>query len=101
DAEGADQALQPSALIGGRFRIEAILGQGGMGAVYRVLDERQGRQLALKQLRTGGPGHNAALMISQFEREYHTLCQLAHPSIIEVYNYGIDGTTAFYTMQLL
>jgi serine/threonine-protein kinase len=102
EVEEAAQALPPGALVAERYRVEAILGQGGMGAVYRVLDQRGDRTLALKQLRTGAQtGATAALMASQFEREYHTLCQLAHPSIIEVYDYGIDGPTAFYTMELL
>jgi tetratricopeptide (TPR) repeat protein len=91
---------EDGALIGGRYRIEMSLGQGGMGAVYRVRDERDGRTLALKLLRTNA-GDNQALLFSQFEREYHTLAQLAHPRIIEVYDYDVEGRTAFYTMELL
>ncbi|HMI90113.1 MAG TPA: protein kinase, partial [Polyangiales bacterium] len=68
-------------------------------AVYKVLDERTGTALALKRLQAP-PGRHA-LFGTQFEREYHTLCQLAHPSIIEVYEYGIDEAGAFYTMELL
>ena len=35
------------------------------------------------------------------EREYHTLAQLAHPRIIEVYDYGVDERGPYYTMELL
>jgi hypothetical protein len=91
---------EDGALISGRYRIEASLGQGGTGSVYRVRDERDGRTLALKLLRATA-GDNQALLFSQFEREYHTLAQLAHPRIIEVYDYDVEGRTAFYTMELL
>jgi hypothetical protein len=60
DAAGAEQTLELSALIGGRFRIGAILGQGGMGAVYRVLDERTDRKLA-PQVDQNGQIHPALL----------------------------------------
>ena len=40
-------------------------------------------------------------MVALFEREYHTLAQLAHPRIIEVYDYGIDDAGPYYTMELL
>src|SRR5687767_14253350 len=95
-----DSGLERGAMVAGRFRVEAPLGHGGAGAVYRVYDERDERMLALKQLRRGDAEH-AAVLAMQFEREYHTLAQLAHPRIIEVYDYGVDQGTAFYTMELL
>jgi hypothetical protein len=92
--------LSPGDLVAGRFCVVAPLGEGGAGAVYRVRDERGGRELALKQLHfSGGPEHEARRTL--FEREYHTLCQFAHPRIIAVFDYGVDGDNAFYTMELL
>jgi hypothetical protein len=100
--QSVDAAVEATgALIADRFRIEGTLGVGGMGTVYRVRDRRGGRALALKQLRAPNDRQNA-LLVSQFEREYHTLSQLAHPSIIEVYEYGLaDDGNPFYTMELL
>jgi hypothetical protein len=87
-------------LIADRFRVEQVLGRGGMGAVYRVRDERRGRPLALKRLRIREE-ERRAVITSLFEREFHTLSQLAHPAIISVYDYGIDAQGAYYTMELL
>src|SRR5262245_2168836 len=95
----AGELLAEGAQVGGRYRVQALLGRGAAGAVYRVLDERSGASLALKRLQA--PERQRALFGAQFEREYHTLCQLAHPSIIEVYDFGIDDEGAFYTMELL
>jgi hypothetical protein len=90
-----------STLIAERYRVESSLGVGGMGAVYRVRDERAGRAVALKELHITEGSVNA-LIASQFEREYHTLVQLSHPSIIEVYDYGVDQRGyPYYTMELL
>jgi hypothetical protein len=94
---GSQSAIE--VLVAGRFEVEAILGRGGMGAVYRVRDRHNGRSLALKRL-LPSRAPSAALR-AQFEREYTTLAQLAHPRIIEVYDYGIDGSGAYYTMELL
>jgi hypothetical protein len=71
-----------------------------MGDVYRVVDERTGRQLALKRRMRSSSANDTALS-SQFEREYHTLCELAHPRIIEVYDFGMSSGDAYYTMELL
>jgi hypothetical protein len=85
--------------IAERYLVFECLGQGGMGSVYRVRDERTGRECALKQLSLKA---GADPMVAElFEREFHTLAELAHPSIIEVYDYGIDGGRAYYTMELL
>jgi len=70
-----------------------------MAIVYRVIDESTGRALALKRLSVvddGRKGYGAL-----FEREFHTLAQLSHPSVIEVYDYGLDGGVPYYTMELL
>ncbi|HET6335749.1 MAG TPA: serine/threonine-protein kinase, partial [Polyangiales bacterium] len=85
--------------IADRYVVHETLGQGGMGSVYRVFDERTGHECALKQLSAKA---GADPMVAElFEREFHTLSELAHPSIIEVYDYGIDGDRAYYTMELL
>ena len=84
-------------LIAGRYRVERLLGQGGMGAVYAVVDVTSNKLLALKRLPASASAATAAL----FEREYHTLAGLRHPSIVEVYDYGSDAEGAFYTMELI
>jgi hypothetical protein len=94
------ESLRPGTSIGHGLRIEALLGQGGTAAVYRVKEERSGKKLALKWLRPPND-ERRALVTSQFEREYHTLAQLAHPRIIEVYDYGVEQGAPYYTMELL
>lgn len=87
----------PELVIAGRYRVESLLGQGGMGAVYAATDSATGKQLALKRLTLGASAAMAAL----FEREYHTLAGLKHPCIVEVYDYGHDEGGQFYTMELI
>jgi tRNA A-37 threonylcarbamoyl transferase component Bud32 len=86
-------------LIAERYRVEKLLGRGGMAAVYQVYDNAKQRVVALKRLlnQEAADGHVARL----FEREYHTLSQLIHPRIIEVYDYHTDDQGPFYTMELL
>ena len=87
-------------LIAGRYEIEATLGTGGMATVYRVRDQQTGKHLALKRMRSDR-GAGTATAISLFAREFYTLSELAHPRIIEVYDYGVDGNDPYYTMELL
>ena len=86
--------------IAGRFWVEEVLGRGGMGAVYRVRDARTDKRLALKRGYARDP-NKAEKRKALLEREYHTLAQLAHPRIIEVYDYGVDEGGPYYTMELL
>src|SRR5438445_179859 len=87
--------------IGGRFVVEEQLGKGGMGAVYRVRDETTGRLLALKQMTWAGEGGDVAAARLRFRREFHTMASLKHPRIVEVFDYGIDAQTPYYTLELL
>jgi tetratricopeptide (TPR) repeat protein len=90
----------PAAVIGGRFAVEEALGRGGMAAVYRVRDLKTGKRFALKRSRPGDRA-KAARQRAMLEREFHTLAQLRHPRIIEVYDYGVDEHGPYYTMELL
>ena len=75
--------------IADRYAVVRLIGRGGMADVYEVRDERSGRALALKRLRLERP-ERAQLAIALFEREYYTLAQLTHPSVIRVHEYGVD-----------
>jgi tetratricopeptide (TPR) repeat protein len=88
-------------VIVGRYRVEARLGAGGMGTVYRVTDEPTGKALALK--RFGGPAaiSNVERHHLRFRREFHTIARLSHPRIVEAHDYGLDRGAPFYTMELL
>ena len=88
----------PAALLGGRYQVEAELGQGGMARVYRVVDQRSGQHVALKQLVCS---EDAPKLRAMLEREYHTLVQLEHPRIVHAFDYGLDPRGAYYTMELL
>jgi hypothetical protein len=98
--EGGEVSRSGEALVAGRYRVEEVLGQGGMGAVFRVVDLKTQRGLALKR-GVGRDARKAEKRRALLEREYHTLAQLAHPRIIEVYDYGVDEQGPYYTMELL
>jgi hypothetical protein len=88
--------------IDDRYDVLEELGRGGMACVYRVRDVRTGQVVALKQLlRLDHEDKHASEIVRLFEREFHTLAQLAHPRVIEVYDYGIARNGAYYTMELL
>src|SRR4051812_7413715 len=95
----AQESHAEAGRIGDCYRIEAELGHGGMARVYRVRDERSGERLALKKLVVSGDQRTT--LQNMFEREYHTLVQLAHPRIVRAFDYGIDAESPYYTMELL
>ncbi|HEX4477063.1 MAG TPA: protein kinase, partial [Polyangiaceae bacterium] len=88
-------------LIDQRFQVLETLGHGGMAVVYRVKDLATGREVALKQLLVSPKDKHYDETTALFEREFHTLAELSHPSIIEVYDYGVSDSRAHYTMELL
>jgi hypothetical protein len=81
-----------------RYRIERTLGHGGMATVYSAVDEDTGRRVALKVLIADA---RAGQHVALFQREYHTLAQITHPSVIRVFDYGVTAAGPFYTMELL
>jgi predicted ATPase len=69
--------------IGGRYRIEDRIGQGGMGAVYRGVDTHTGQPVAIKVLLTGAAGPRPE-EVARFRREGEALRQLDHPNIVKI-----------------
>src|SRR5687768_15146829 len=92
--------LEHMRAVAARYVVEGTLGDGGMGAVYRARDSSSGALVALKRLVVPHE-RKREHFVALFEREYHTLAQLAHPSVIAVYDYGVDEAGPFYTMELL
>lgn len=77
------------------------LARGGMGAVFRAYDRLLERTVALKRLALPRDEALRPRLTALFQGEYDTLAQLAHPRIVEVYEYGIDADGPYYTMELL
>src|SRR5436305_14906416 len=71
----------PDTVIGGRYRLDDILGRGGMSEVWLAEDQELGRLVAIKLL---APDADRA----RFEREARAVASLAHPNITQVYDYG-------------
>lgn len=87
----------PSAI--GPYRVLAPLGEGGMGVVYRGLDETLDREVALKVLPESAA--TEPLARERFIREAKSASALNHPNIVTIYEVGADGDTLFIAMELV
>ena len=81
------------------YDIEAILGRGGMGIVYKARHLRLGRVVALKMLQAGA--YAGAHEQARFQREAQVVAGLRHANIVQVYDVGDDDGCPFFTMELL
>jgi serine/threonine protein kinase len=83
----------------GRYQVHELVGQGGMGTVYRAHDVALDRDVALKVLRADLSDGSAA---TRLEREARILARLEHPGIVPVHDVGMlaDGRV-FYVMKLV
>ena len=86
-------------LLGGRYRLGAPLGRGGMAVVWRAQDEMLGREVAVKTLDLTGPDSDNAG--ERFRREARATAALNHPHIVTVFDTGVEDHTAYLVMELL
>ncbi len=89
-------ALAPGSDFGPRYRIEALLGQGGMGRVYKAYDKDLDRTVALKVVRHGVMGETDAL--KRFKQELILASKISHKNILRIHDMGEVGDTKFITM---
>ena len=105
--DDADRAVLPEELdtfvgqlVEGKYRIEALIGRGGMGAVFRATNERIEKPVALKVLYRGYEPGSAEER--RFLREARIAGSLGHPHIVEVFDLGhLDDGKPFQVMELL
>jgi len=82
--------------LGGRYRIDDLLGQGGMSAVYKAYDPNLKRMVALKMIHA----HLAEdpKFVARFEEEAAAVAQLRHPNIVQVFDFNHDNDV-YYMVQ--
>jgi len=92
-------ALAPGTDFGPRYRIDALLGQGGMGRVYRAYDKELDRTVAVKVVRQGMMGEADAL--KRFKQELLLASKISHKNILRIHDMGSVGDTRFITMAFI
>jgi GAF domain-containing protein len=96
--------LQPvvgmPAIVDGKYRVDAVIGRGGMGAVFRAHDLRLQRDVAVKIVRADLVGSEESQ--ERFQREAQIVARLQHPAIVTIFDFGtlIDGA-AFLVMEYI
>lgn len=86
--------------IDGKYRLERLVGRGGMGTVYEATDLRLGRSVAVKVMTDNLFGPREALR--RFEREARTAASLRHRNVVAIYDYGqIGAGGAYFVMEML
>jgi eukaryotic-like serine/threonine-protein kinase len=80
------------AVIAGRYRLDEVLGRGGMSEVWRAEDLELGRHVALKLL---APDADTA----RFDREARAVASLAHPNITQLYDYGESDGRPYMVLE--
>jgi hypothetical protein len=86
-------------VLEGRYRIDALLGEGGIGRVYRATHLKLDRPVALKVLHEGF--RTSVDVRQRFEREAKTLSALRHPNIVTITDYGVENDLPFLVMELV
>ncbi|MFF6989988.1 Stk1 family PASTA domain-containing Ser/Thr kinase [Streptomyces sp. NPDC010273] len=84
-------------LLDGRYRVDARIAVGGMATVYRAVDTRLDRVLALKVMHPtlAADGH----FVDRFIREAKSVARLAHPNVVQVFDQGADRTYVYLAME--
>ncbi|KQV93280.1 Stk1 family PASTA domain-containing Ser/Thr kinase [Streptomyces sp. Root369] len=84
-------------VLDGRYRVDARIAVGGMATVYRALDTRLDRVLALKVMHPGLAADGT--FVERFIREAKSVARLAHPNVVQVFDQGTDGSYVYLAME--
>jgi eukaryotic-like serine/threonine-protein kinase len=92
--------IAPGTYVGGRYRIDGVIGRGGMGVVYAAEDQARDRHVALKFVSWGGdadpPERNR-----RFVSEVRNATALRHPHVVEVFDVGVHEGDPYLVMEFL
>ncbi|MET9787945.1 Stk1 family PASTA domain-containing Ser/Thr kinase [Streptomyces canus] len=84
-------------VLDGRYRVDARIAVGGMATVYRALDTRLDRVLALKVMHPALAADGT--FVERFIREAKSVARLAHPNVVQVFDQGTDGSYVYLAME--
>ncbi|WP_081737687.1 serine/threonine-protein kinase [Arthrobacter sp. H41] len=93
-----DSRSQGAAVLGDRYALGVLLGQGGMASVYQATDELLGREVAVKVFRSASTTQET---IQRHHGEARVLAGLSHPNLVTVFDIGTDTSTLHPQMYLV
>jgi predicted Ser/Thr protein kinase len=86
-------------LCDGRYRLEAVLGRGGMAIVWRATDLQLERDVAIKVISDALAGDSS--FVARFEREARLAAGLNHPNLVKLFDYSADAERPFLVMEYI
>ncbi|CAM5565743.1 Stk1 family PASTA domain-containing Ser/Thr kinase [Streptomyces pilosus] len=86
-------------VLDGRYRVDARIAVGGMATVYRAVDTRLDRILALKVMHPSLAAD--ASFVERFIREAKSVARLAHPNVVQVFDQGAEGAYVYLAMEYI
>jgi serine/threonine-protein kinase len=89
----------PGTVVLGRYRLDCVLGRGGMGSVWRAEHLQLRSPIAIKLLDSSVAKHPQ--MLARFMREAQAAASLRSPHVVQILDYGVESGTAFIAMELL
>lgn len=90
-------------VVGGRYRLLELIGQGGMGRVWRAADGQLGREVAVKEiaLPAGLPEDERVHYVTRMEKEARSTARLSHPNVITVHDVVHEGGVPWIVMEFV
>jgi len=89
--------VEAGTVLVGKYRVDRLIGEGGMGKVYRAERLTDGRAVAVKLVRGGDPRQ-----LARFAREAELVARISHPNVVEILDFGITETAVlFLVMELV
>ncbi|HTV18248.1 MAG TPA: protein kinase [Polyangiaceae bacterium] len=95
----SERELQPGQVIADRYRLEAPIGRGAMGAVWRAVHVRLESPVAIKFLNAAIAGDPD--MLERFMREARSAAAVRSSHVVQIFDYGVDGGAPYIAMELL
>ncbi len=86
-------------VLGDRYELQEPIGRGGMATIYRAVDLRMGRTVAVKILRE--VYSSDPKFVTRFQREARAASALQHPNIVQVFDYGQSGDSYYIAMEFI
>jgi WD40 repeat protein len=103
-AADAEHHFTPGTRLG-RYEVIELLGEGGMGTVYRARDTELARQVALKRIAVERPGRSGRQSIEEsrvrLRREAQAMARIDHPGVVRIYDAGIEEGQLYVAMELV